>query len=57
MPTKEKKIIESLFKELKEVNKNLKKLFLSIPEESIGDYENDEEIKEALRRAAVRPAR
>ena len=38
-------------KELREVNKNLKRLLLIIPEESIRGYENSEKIKDALTRA------
>mgnify|MGYP001593186379 CR=1 FL=1 len=51
MAIKEKKIVESLFKELKEINRNLRKFLLLIPEESIKEYENAEDIKRALSKA------
>lgn len=38
-------------KELREVNKNLRKFLLVIPEESTKEYENAAEIKRAFGRA------
>jgi vacuolar-type H+-ATPase subunit F/Vma7 len=49
--TKKEKSIEVLLKELREINKNLKKFLLIIPEESLKEYKNAFQIKRAFGRA------
>ena len=50
--TKDEKSIERMIlKELREINKNLRKLLLIIPEESLNEYENASQIKKAFGRA------
>jgi vacuolar-type H+-ATPase subunit F/Vma7 len=51
LTTKDKKSIERILKELREINKNLRKLLLIIPEESLNEYEDASQIKKALGRA------
>jgi len=51
LTTKDKKSIERILKELREINKNLRKLLLIIPEESLNEYENASQIKKAFGRA------
>lgn len=46
----DKNKIESIYKELKEVNKNLRKLLLLIPEEGLEEYENSGDIKKSFSR-------
>ncbi len=48
---KKEKSIEALLKELREINKNLKKFLLIIPEESLKEYKNVSEIKKAFTKA------
>lgn len=56
--TKKEKSIELLLRELEEVNKNLKKLLLLIPEESLKEYKNISEIKKAFLKAVkIYPSR
>lgn len=49
--TKKEKSIEALLRELREINKNLKKFLLIIPEESLKEYKNISDIKGAFERA------
>ncbi len=49
--TKKEKSIEALLKELREINKNLKKFLLIIPEESLKEYKNISQIKKAFENA------
>ncbi len=49
--TKREKSVEALLKELREINKNLKKFLLIIPEESLKEYKNAFQIKRAFGRA------
>jgi vacuolar-type H+-ATPase subunit F/Vma7 len=49
--TKKEKSIEALLKELREINKNLKKFLLIIPEESLKEYKNVSQIKKAFEKA------
>ena len=49
--TKDKKSIERILKELREINKNLRKLLLIIPEESLNEYKDASQIKKAFGRA------
>ena len=49
--TKRDKSVEALLKELREINKNLKKFLLIIPEESLKEYKNAFQIKRAFGRA------
>jgi hypothetical protein len=49
--TKKEKLMEILFKEMQEINKNLKKFLLIIPEESLKEYKNASQIKKAFERA------
>lgn len=49
--TKKEKSIETLLRELREINKNLKKFLLIIPEESLKEYKNVSGIKKAFERA------
>jgi vacuolar-type H+-ATPase subunit F/Vma7 len=49
--TKDKKSIERILKELREINKNLRKLLLIIPEESLNEYEDASQIKKAFGRS------
>jgi vacuolar-type H+-ATPase subunit F/Vma7 len=49
--TKMEKSIVRILRELREINKNLRKLLLIIPEESLNEYENASQIKKALGRA------
>jgi Na+/phosphate symporter len=48
---KKEKSIEALLKELREINKNLKKFLLIIPEESLKEYKNVSQIKKAFEKA------
>jgi hypothetical protein len=48
---KKGKSIEALLKELREINKNLKKFLLIIPEESLKEYKNVSQIKKAFEKA------
>jgi len=48
---KKEKSIEALLKELKEINKHLKKFLLIIPEESLKEYKNVSQIKKAFEKA------
>jgi len=48
---KKEKSIEALLKELKEINKNLKKFLLIIPEESLKEYKDVSQIKKAFEKA------
>ena len=43
--------IETLLRELREINKNLKRFLLIIPEESLKEYKNSSEIKRAFAKA------
>jgi len=49
--TKKEESIIKILKELKEINKNLRKLLLIIPEESLNEYKDASQIKKALGRA------
>ena len=49
--TKRKESIERILRELREINKNLRKLLLIIPEESLNEYEDAPQIRKAFRRA------
>jgi vacuolar-type H+-ATPase subunit F/Vma7 len=49
--TKKEESIVKILRELREINKNLRKLLLIIPEESLNEYEDASQIKKALRRA------
>jgi vacuolar-type H+-ATPase subunit F/Vma7 len=49
--TKRKESIVRILRELREINKNLRKLLLIIPEESLNEYEDAPQIKKALGRA------
>jgi vacuolar-type H+-ATPase subunit F/Vma7 len=49
--TKREKSIVRILRELREINKNLRKLLLIIPEESLNEYKNAPQIKKALGRA------
>jgi vacuolar-type H+-ATPase subunit F/Vma7 len=49
--TKKEKSIEALLKELREINKNLRKFLLIIPEESLKEYKNISQIKKAFEKA------
>jgi vacuolar-type H+-ATPase subunit F/Vma7 len=51
LTTRDKKSIERILKELREINKNLRKLLLIIPEESLNEYEDASQIKKAFGRA------
>ena len=49
--TKRKGSIGRILRELREINKNLRKLLLIITEESLNEYENASQIKKAFGRA------
>jgi hypothetical protein len=49
--TKREKSIVRILRELREINKNLKKFLLIIPEESLKEYKNAFQIKRAFGRA------
>ena len=49
--TKKEKSIEALLRELREINKNLKKFLFIIPEESLKEYKNISEIKKTFEKA------
>ena len=49
--TKKEESIVKILRELKEINKNLRKLLLIIPEESLNEYEDVSQIKKAFGRA------
>jgi len=49
--TKKEKLMEVFLKELREINKNLKRFLLIIPEESLKEYKNSSEIKRAFAKA------
>jgi vacuolar-type H+-ATPase subunit F/Vma7 len=49
--TKREKSIVRILRELREINKNLRKLLLIIPEESLNEYEDASQIKKAFGRA------
>ncbi len=42
---------ETLLREMREINKNLKKFLLIIPEERLGEYKNASAIKKAFAKA------
>lgn len=48
---KKEKTMENLLRELKEINKSLKKFLLIIPEENLKEYKNSAEIKRAFVKA------
>ena len=48
---KKEKLTELLLKELREINKNLKKFILLIPQESLKEYKKPSEIKKAFSKA------
>ena len=48
---RKEKSIETLLRELREINKNLKRFLLIIPEESLKEYKNSPEIKRAFAKA------
>jgi len=49
--TKKEESIGRILRELREINKHLKKILLIIPEESLNEYKNSSQIKKALGRA------
>jgi len=49
--TRREKSIEALLRELREINKNLKRFLLIIPEESLKEYKKTSEIKRAFAKA------
>jgi vacuolar-type H+-ATPase subunit F/Vma7 len=49
--TKRKESIGRILRELREINKNLRKLLLIIPEESLNEYEDASQIRKAFKRA------
>lgn len=49
--TKKEKSIKILLRELREINKNLKRFLLIIPEESLREYKKASEIKKAFAKA------
>jgi hypothetical protein len=49
--TKKEESIIKILKELREINKNLRKLLLIIPQESLNEYEDASQIKKAFRRS------
>jgi hypothetical protein len=49
--TKKGESIVRILRELREINKNLRKLLLIIPEESLNEYEDATQIKRAFGRA------
>jgi vacuolar-type H+-ATPase subunit F/Vma7 len=49
--TKRKESIVRILRELREINKNLRKLLLIIPEESLNKYEDAPQIRKAFKRA------
>jgi len=48
---RKEKSIETFLRELKEINKNLKRFLLIIPEESLNEYKKTSEIKRAFAKA------
>jgi len=48
---RKEKSIETFLRELREINKNLKRFLLIIPEESLKEYKNSSEIKRAFAKA------
>lgn len=48
---KKEKITEAILREIREINKNLKKFLLIIPEENLKEYKNSTEIKKAFAKA------
>jgi vacuolar-type H+-ATPase subunit F/Vma7 len=49
--TKRKESIGRILRELREINKNLRKLLLIIPEESLNEYEDASQIRKAFGKA------
>ncbi len=48
---RKEKSIETFLRELREINKNLKRFLLIIPEESLNEYKKTSEIKRAFAKA------
>ncbi|MDT7868541.1 MAG: hypothetical protein RQ894_01875 [Candidatus Pacebacteria bacterium] len=48
---KREKLSERILKELRELNKNIRKILLIIPEESLNDYKYISQIKKAFEKA------
>jgi vacuolar-type H+-ATPase subunit F/Vma7 len=48
---KREKLSERILRELRELNKNIRKILLIIPEESLNDYKNISQIKKAFEKA------
>ena len=48
---RKEKSIETFLRELREINKNLKRFLLIIPEESLNEYKKTSEIKKAFAKA------
>ena len=48
---RKEKSIETFLRELREINKNLKRFLLIIPEESLKEYKKTSEIKRAFAKA------
>jgi len=51
MKIKEKEALLEMSELIREVNENLKKFLLILPEESLEDYKNKEDIKKAFYKA------
>ena len=49
--TKKEESIIKILKELREINENLRKLLLIIPEESLNEYEDASQLKKAFGRS------
>jgi len=48
---KREKLSEKILRELRELNKNIRKILLIIPEESLNDYKDISQIKKAFEKA------
>ena len=48
---KREKLSERILRELRELNKNIRKILLIIPEESLNDYKGISQIKKAFEKA------
>jgi len=48
---RKEKSIETFLRELREINKNLRRFLLIIPEESLKEYKKTSEIKKAFAKA------
>jgi|FaiFalDrversion2_1042247.scaffolds.fasta_scaffold63505_2 vacuolar-type H+-ATPase subunit F/Vma7 len=48
---KREKLSERILRELRELNKNIRKILLIIPEESLNDYKDISQIKKAFEKA------